>query len=65
MPEALLSAQDLAQYCQVPLWTVYRWNSNRTGPRSIKCGKYVRYRQRDVDAWLDEQASDTRRPSAS
>ena len=44
----------LAKYLGVPLATVYRMNSNGTGPRRIRVGKHVRYRRADVDAWLDE-----------
>lgn len=53
----LLSPQQLAELCQVPLGTVYRWNHLGTGPRALKVGKHVRYRAVDVDAWLEQQAS--------
>jgi excisionase family DNA binding protein len=50
---ALLSPQQLADYLGVPLATVYRWRHESTGPRGIKVGKHVRYRHRDVEAWLE------------
>ncbi len=49
----LLSPQQLADYLGVPLATIYRWRYEGTGPRGIKVGKHVRYRQRDVEAWLE------------
>jgi excisionase family DNA binding protein len=56
---ALLSPATLAAYLDVPVKTIYVWRTNGTGPRGIRVGKHVRYRQADVDAWLDRQA-DTR-----
>ncbi len=50
---ALLSPQQLADYLGVPVATVYRWRHESSGPRGIKVGKHVRYRERDVEAWLE------------
>jgi predicted DNA-binding transcriptional regulator AlpA len=54
--DALMDAPALAEYVGVPLTSVYRWNSQSTGPRRIRVGKYVRYRRADVDAWLDQRS---------
>ena len=56
LDDVLLSPQQLADYLGVPLATVYRWRCAGTGPRGIKVGKHVRYRQRDVEAWLDTRS---------
>ncbi len=53
----ILSVKGLAEYLQVPEQTVYRWNSQGTGPRFIKVGKHVRYRLDDITRWLDTRAS--------
>ena len=53
MPKKLLSIEDLADYLNVEVTTVYRWNQLGTGPRYIKVGRYVRYRPEDVEVWLD------------
>lgn len=53
--QALMGPKELAAYIGVPLATVYAMNHRSTGPRRIRVGKYVRYRQGDVDAWLDQQ----------
>lgn len=58
--EKLLTVGDLADALGVPVKTVYAWNSAGTGPKAIKCGKYVRFRPRDVDAWLDRQTAGSR-----
>lgn len=54
----LMSPTELADYLKVPVKTVYRWRSEATGPRGVRVGKHVRYRQADVDTWLTERADD-------
>lgn len=54
--EALLSIKDLANYLQVPERTLRAWRAKGSGPRSIKLGKHVRYRETDVAAWLNRQS---------
>lgn len=51
----LLTIQDLASYLQIPVATIYRWNSRGAGPAYRKVGKYVRYRPEDVERWLQSQ----------
>lgn len=50
----LLSPEDLAQFLQVPLQTIYGWRYQRKGPPAIKVGKHLRFRRADVEQWLDE-----------
>ena len=52
----LLSANELAEYLGVPIATLYRWNYMGTGPRAIKVGRHLRYRERDVEGWLEDEA---------
>jgi excisionase family DNA binding protein len=56
-PGDFLSPEDLAHLLHVPLATVYRWNHFGTGPLAIPIGRHVRYRRRDVDSWIERQAS--------
>ena len=51
---------QLAEQVFVPVTTVYQWNSKGTGPRYIRVGRHVRYRQSDIDAWLDSHAVEPR-----
>jgi predicted DNA-binding transcriptional regulator AlpA len=57
-PQGLISPQGLAEFCGVPIATVYRWNARGTGPRRLVVGKHVRYRVEDVEAWLDARAAE-------
>lgn len=52
-----LSTEQLAELLQVPLRTVYDWRTKGTGPRGVRIGKYVRYRRRDIEKWIDELAA--------
>lgn len=46
----MLTIADLADRCRVSKKTVYRWNTEGTGPRRIGVGR-VRYRLSDVEKW--------------
>ncbi|WP_198535477.1 helix-turn-helix transcriptional regulator [Streptomyces caatingaensis] len=54
----LATAQELADYCGVPLATVYQWSHRGSGPRMIKVGRHLRARWEDIDRWLDSHATD-------
>ncbi len=58
--EALRSPQDLSRQVGVPVATIYTWRSRGEGPRAIRVGKHLRYRQSDIDAWLERQADPVR-----
>ena len=51
----LLSPDELAAFFGVPLRTVYAWRDRRTGPPGFRVGRHVRYRRRDVEAWVDDR----------
>jgi excisionase family DNA binding protein len=46
-----LTIEDLSARLQVPVPTLYRWNSRGTGPQYIHVGRHVRYRVTDVETW--------------
>src|SRR5699024_144648 len=52
--EPMLTSEELAEYLQVPIKTIYEWRTNRTGPAAYRLGKYTRYRSSDIEAWLKE-----------
>jgi excisionase family DNA binding protein len=52
----LATPEEIADYCGVPLSTVYRWSSRGGGPKLIRVGRHIRARWSDIDAWLDEKA---------
>lgn len=51
----LLWTDEVAEILGVPVATVYAWRLRGTGPRALKVGRYLRYREQDVAAWLDDQ----------
>ncbi len=52
MVQRLLTASELADLARVPIGTVYQWSYKGTGPRSLKVGRHLRFREEDVEVWL-------------
>jgi predicted DNA-binding transcriptional regulator AlpA len=55
--QGILDPDDLSAYIKIPKRTLYQWRVRGLGPKGIKIGRHLRYRQSDVDAWLDAQAA--------
>jgi excisionase family DNA binding protein len=51
----LLTIQEAAAYLNVPVATLRWWRSQGRGPKAVKLGRHLRYRQEDVDQWVDAQ----------
>ena len=52
----LRKADWLAEYLDVPLHLIYQWRYRKQGPPAIKLTPgTLRWRQCDVDEWLDAQ----------
>lgn len=56
-PTALLTVKDLSAQTGMSMSTIYRKRSNgESMPRAVKIGGHaVRWRQADVDTWIEEQ----------
>jgi predicted DNA-binding transcriptional regulator AlpA len=54
-PDRLLSAQDLADYLELPVATIYAWRYRGQGPRGFRAGRHLRYRWLDVERWISGQ----------
>ncbi|GHJ50249.1 helix-turn-helix domain-containing protein [Catellatospora sp. TT07R-123] len=52
---ALWSIQETASYLRLPVGTLYQWRYRKTGPRSYKVGRHLRYDPAEVRAWLAKQ----------
>ncbi len=65
MSEPLLTPNDVSELLGVPVKTLANWRSARTGPLFLRVGVHVRYRQSDIEHWLEEQAEAGRRWMAS
>lgn len=55
MGEKLYTGKQLAEYLGSTAATLAHWRYVGRGPKFIKVGSNVRYRESDVDAWLTEQ----------
>ena len=53
----LAAPAEVAAYLGVPVKTLYQWKYRGIGPSVHKVGRHLRYRWREVDAWLDAQTS--------
>lgn len=56
--ERLLSPEEVAEVLGRPVRTVREWRYRGEGPRYLKVGGTVRYRPRDVEAWLEAHAKE-------
>ena len=56
--DRLLSAQEVAEYLGVPLATIYNWRHRSQGPPGLRVGRHLRYRRRDLEAWIERQLDD-------
>lgn len=50
-----IGVEDLAAELGVPVRTIYTWRAKGRGPRAGTFGKHLRFRRRDVDAWIESQ----------
>jgi excisionase family DNA binding protein len=60
--EVFLTTEEVLEYLQVNLRTVYRLIKAGKIP-AVRVGRQWRFRKRDIDAWLDSQRPRTDRPS--
>jgi excisionase family DNA binding protein len=58
--ESLMTVEQVADYLNVPVKTVYRWRLTGTGPRGARVGRYVRFRRSDVEAWVERRVEEER-----
>lgn len=61
MSGRLLTSGEVAEQLGVAVKTLYQWHSQRPkkGPLPIKVGKFLRWKQADVDAWIDAQSPES------
>ena len=51
----LLDSAHTAQLLNIPPRTLDQWSYRGIGPQFFKVGRHRRYRQEDVESWLDAQ----------
>ena len=64
MDETFLTTDEVIDYLQVNLRTVYRLIKAGKLP-AVRVGRQWRFRKRDIDAWLDSQRGRGSRASAT
>ena len=52
----LLTQREAAALLRLSERTLERWRVTGTGPRFVKTGRLVRYRETDLAAWIDTRA---------
>ena len=62
--ESLMTVEQVADYLNVPVKTVYRWRLMGTGPRGARVGRYIRFRRVDVEAWVERRVEEGRAADA-
>ena len=60
--EIFLTTEEVLEYLQVNLRTVYRLIKAGKIP-AVRVGRQWRFRKRDIDAWLDSQRPRSDRPA--
>ncbi len=58
--DRLLTVEDLAEYLEVPVATVYAWRYRREGPPGFRVGRHLRFRWSDIEVWIDDHIAQTR-----
>jgi predicted DNA-binding transcriptional regulator AlpA len=58
-----INESEVARRANVSVAVIRKWRREKTGPRFLKLGRLVRYRARDVEAWLDLHAVESGRRS--
>ena len=58
--DRLLTVEDLAEYLDVPMATVYAWRYRRQGPPGFRVGRHLRFRWSDVEGWIQDRIAQTR-----
>ena len=53
--DRLLTVEDLADYLEVPVATIYAWRYRHQGPPGFRVGRHLRYRWADVQRWIHQR----------
>ena len=56
--EKLWTVDQLAEFAGVSVTTLYYWRWEGKGPKAIKVGRHLRYRESDIEKWLEALGSE-------
>ncbi len=51
--DALLAEAQAARLLNLSVRTLQAWRTKRCGPAFVRAGRAIRYRKRDLYAWMD------------
>ena len=51
--DALLGEVQAARLLNLSVRTLQAWRTKRSGPAFVRAGRAIRYRRRDLYAWMD------------
>ncbi len=54
--QKLITTTELAEYLSYKVSAIEAMRRRGDGPRFIKTGRYVRYREGDIQDWLNERS---------
>jgi len=54
----LWTVDEVAELAGVSVTTLYHWRWEGRGPKAIKVGRYLRYREGDIEKWLEVLGSE-------
>jgi predicted DNA-binding transcriptional regulator AlpA len=65
MPDQMLTPNELAERLVRSEKSLEAWRASGTGPAYVRVGRQIRYRERDVEAWLQANTVPTRSAPAA
>ncbi len=57
--DRLLTVEELSNYLDVSVATIYAWRYRRQGPPGFRVGKHLRFRWSDVERWIGDRIAQT------
>jgi excisionase family DNA binding protein len=60
MGSRLVTTKEAAVYLGLAEVTLRQWRGQGRGPRFVRAGRAIRYREADLDAWAERNAQDPR-----
>lgn len=61
MNERMLAPEEVSDLLSIEQRTLRSWRQAGTGPPAIRMGKYVRYPAAELEKWIAERTSESRR----
>ena len=55
MSDNLMTPAEVSEYLSVKPNTLAQWRSDNTGPVYFKLNHLVRYKVKDLDAWIEQK----------